>query len=310
MAAQPEVRVRARLARVLDEYCLSALGKSVAMAYISKLADDDDMIRVRRWWLRVMNNQELVAPADTPSWQVGCPEILEGLRARPVWLADGWNETELAWARNLEANADAIRSEVLALREGFQPYRSPSQHGAQSSTDAGAWNVYYLDLHGVDFSENRARCPLTCAILDGLPRAYGHAFFSATAPKTHITKHHGPTNKKLRCQLPLACPAEGCRLRVADSTLHLQRGKALVFDDSFEHEAWNDHATEARLVLIVDVWHPDLTDKEVKFLRFLQTAAMKRDKRLCEGRRDNFFAVIDEARGQAPDPQEIFAGVE
>ena len=43
---------------------------------------------------------------------------------------------------------------------------------------AGAWNVFYLQLHNVDFAANRARCPQTCATLDALPRVYGHTFFS------------------------------------------------------------------------------------------------------------------------------------
>jgi len=64
--------------------------------------------------------------------------------------------------------------------------------------------------------------------------------FSALAPGTHIRKHNGPTNKKLRVHLPLVVP-DGCRLRVGDTTVAVEAGVPLCFDDSFEHEAWNDN---------------------------------------------------------------------
>jgi hypothetical protein len=108
-------------------------------------------------------------------------------------------------------------------------------------TDRGDWNVYYLHLHNADYEANRARCPVTTATLAGVPRSYQHAFFSAVAPGTHITPHTGPTNKKLRCHLPLLVPPGGLsRIRVGDETVVFEEGKCFVFDDSFEHEVWND----------------------------------------------------------------------
>ena len=331
-AAEREAKVLRRLGSVLDEYCLSAIGKSVAMAYLRQLREDD-MARVRDWWLRKLNGRECVPPACAPAAQRGCPELLEGLRARPVWwrgaaeAADAEPPGELAWLRSVEARVPEIRAELLALRGagGFQPYRSPKAGGdaasggggggdalGRKSTDAGDWNVYYLELHNMDFGKNRERCPVTCEVLDAVPGAYGHAFFSANAAKTHITAHNGPTAKKLRCHLPIVCPKEPagcCRLRVADDVVDLAEGRAVVFDDSFNHEAWNDHETSARIVLIFDVWHPDLSKKEVKLLSFLQTAAMKRDKRICDAQgvdADNFYAVIDKARHATPDESSIW----
>ena len=106
--------------------------------------------------------------------------------------------------------------------------------------------------------------------LAALRRRYNHALFSATAPGTHITKHNGPTNKKLRVQLPLIVPeGDGCRLRVGDETHVLREGEVFIFDDSFEHEAWCETET-TRVVLIFDIWHPDLSDNEIRFLTFLQ----------------------------------------
>ena len=117
------------------------------------------------------------------------------------------------------------------------------------------------------FPENCARCPVTTRLLKALPRSYQHAFFSALTPGTHIIKHHGPTNKKLRIHLPLV-GAAGSELRVAEHHVGNKEGECMVFDDSFEHEAWHK-GVDTRVVLVFDVWHPDLSDKEVHFLSSL-----------------------------------------
>ena len=155
--------------------------------------------------------------------------------------------------------------------------------------------------------------------VQAVPRSYQHAFFSALTPGTHILKHHGPTNKKLRIHLPLI-GVPGSELRVADTTIRCAQDQLLVFDDSFEHEAW--HTGDAtRLVLVFDVWHPDLSDKEVHFLSFLQRARMKASRKMeerlhaqaeakakAEGREltkeetgDNFFQLLRDARDDLKD---------
>jgi len=106
-----------------------------------------------------------------------------------------------------------------------------------------------------------------------------HAFFSVLAPGTHVTKHNGPTNKKLRLHLPIIVGTPGsARLRVEHETRALTPGKCVVFDDSFEHEAWNNDPTHSRLVLIVDIWHPSLSDAEVKFMRTLQESKLRMER--------------------------------
>lgn len=227
----------------------------------------------------------------------------------------------------LEASFHVIREELLALRglSAFQPYRAPSAPSAQAapdgvgsvSHDSGDWSVSYLYLHNLDFTENRDRCPETCKAIEAIGGQYHHAFFSALAPSTHITKHHGPTNKKLRCHLPLVVPpGDGSRLRVGDETRSLSEGKCVIFDDSFEHEAWNDDPERTRCVLILDVWHPDLTPKEVKFLAFLQNAALKAEKDSVTSRDaeqvekalyDNFYTVIAAASKITASDDKIFS---
>ncbi|CAM9615503.1 unnamed protein product [Chrysoparadoxa australica] len=174
--------------------------------------------------------------------------------------------------------------------------------------DCGNWNVFYLDLHGMNFDANRERCPRTCEFLASLPRGYCHAFFSALAPHTHVVKHHGPTNKKLRIHLPLiAVPPGLSRLRVGDEVRVIEEGKLLVFDDSFEHEAWNDGET-ARITLIIDIWHPDLSHREVRWLAFLQKALLRTAMSASAGgeETDTFASIISRARGITPDMQDVW----
>jgi hypothetical protein len=147
----------------------------------------------------------------------------------------------------------------------------------------------------VSFARNRALCPVTCALLEAVPRAYEHAFFSALSPGTHIIKHNGPTNKKLRIHLPLA-GVRGSRLRVGGDVHEAVRGRALVFDDSFEHEAWHD-GPETRLVLVFDVWHPDFSDDEVRFLNFLQKNKMRAEMAADEAQphEESFYKLLADA---------------
>jgi aspartyl/asparaginyl beta-hydroxylase (cupin superfamily) len=84
--------------------------------------------------------------------------------------------------------------------------------------------------------------------------------FSLLRPKTRIPAHNGVTNSRLVTHLPLIIP-EGCRFRVGNDIRQWVPGKAWVFDDTIEHEAWND-SERLRVVLIFDIWHPDLTPPE------------------------------------------------
>ncbi len=251
---------------------------------------------------------------------------MRGLRADPVWDTD-----QFPWVKALEAACPAVAKELLDLKgkSAFQPYRAPRRADPSTSdqkgvladpstsdqtgvlaedalgslaTDSGHWNVCYLQLHGMDFDDNQAKCPLTLAAIRAIPRHYRHTFFSALAPRTHVYKHHGPTNKKLRCHLPLRVPPGAAWLRVADRRILLEEGKAIIFDDSFEHEAANDHLDTPRVVLVVDIWHPSFTDEEVKFFEFvdkMQIAAARKIGMSCEelGREgDTFLSVIERAR--------------
>ena len=288
--------------------------------------------------------------------QRGCPNVISGLTAMPIWYPSAVPspfssrgqtgrvpqktrqvivKQDLPFVPILESNYEMIRDEFLAARNatgnrGFQPYRAPSSSSSSSSsssqqdslgylaTDNGDWNVAYLYLHGIDFHENLKLFPKTAALVHSLKRQYHHSFFSALSPSTHVTPHYGPTNKKLRCHLPISVPhyqvncadnatAEApCRLVVGGEIVELKEGKCLVFDDSFLHEAYNDHPTEPRVVLIIDFWHPDFTDEEIRFLSYINNAQINTAKKMasvqsaCSGggeeENSNFFTVIENVK--------------
>jgi aspartyl/asparaginyl beta-hydroxylase (cupin superfamily) len=184
------------------------------------------------------------------------------------------------WAESLEQKTDAIRAElraVLARGAGLEPYVKPQQHrpnfnprGLLNNSD---WSAYYLIRNGEEVAENAATCPNTMAALQAVPmcRIKGRTpsvLFSLLRPGARIPPHHGFTNVRLICHLPLIVPGK-CGLRVGNETRAWREGELLIFDDSIEHEAWNS-SDELRVILLFDIWRPELSHDE----RALVTATM------------------------------------
>ncbi|HEY8618048.1 aspartyl/asparaginyl beta-hydroxylase domain-containing protein [Phenylobacterium sp.] len=173
----------------------------------------------------------------------------------------------------VEAATDAIRAElrqVLAEDSAFSPYveleaNRPffDDHGMLGNPD---WSAFYLWKAGAPVPENAARCPATMAALEEAPlcRIAGRTpsiLFSLLRPGAHIQPHHGFMNARYVCHLPLIVP-DGCAMRVGGETRPWVEGQACVFDDTIEHEAWNRHPDQLRVVLIFDIWRPELTAEE------------------------------------------------
>ncbi len=176
------------------------------------------------------------------------------------------------WAAELEAQTSAIRAELLSVMqvEGqFAPYLentadAPEQrtHRLVGSTD---WSAFYLWKDGRRVDHNCALCPVTAAAIEKLPLDFleGQApsvLFSMLKPGAHIPVHHGLINTRLICHLPLLVPGPAW-LRVGAKRHNWREGELVVFDDSFEHEAKNE-ASETRVVLLFDIWRPELTPAE------------------------------------------------
>ena len=180
----------------------------------------------------------------------------------PGLTTHAWHDSsQFAWTAQLEQASNAIKKELLTI---LTPGSLQLHH--QGLTDTGQWSVYYLYQLGRKAEENCRRCPQTVEVINSISglSCTGLIYFSVLTAGTHITPHCGPTNTRLRCHLGLVVPQE-CRIRVGSETRSWEAGKCLIFDDSFEHEVWNSNQ-QARIVLVVDVWHPDLTAAEVRAL--------------------------------------------
>ncbi|MBV8579645.1 MAG: aspartyl/asparaginyl beta-hydroxylase domain-containing protein [Candidatus Eremiobacteraeota bacterium] len=146
---------------------------------------------------------------------------------------------------------------------------------------SGRWDVLMLLERGIRNEEVARRCPVTMEVLntcDAISGPAGLAYVSRLSPGSKVASHCGPTNLRLRCHLGVDIP-EGCGLRVGSTTQHWQTGSCLLFDDSFDHEAWNLGSRD-RIVLIVDVWHPELTLDEIILLDALHREVFQQARNL------------------------------
>jgi aspartyl/asparaginyl beta-hydroxylase (cupin superfamily) len=176
------------------------------------------------------------------------------------------------WLDNVEAATDAIRSELLEVMKqdsAFTPYveHNPARPRKEDAAMTGNpdWSAFYLIKFGEVQAENAARCPRTMRVMADVPlnRVRNRApsvLFSLLRPGARIPPHSGLDNTRLICHLPLLVPP-GCALRVGNDTRVPVEGKAWVFDDTIEHEAWN-RSDRTRVILLFETWRPELTEEE------------------------------------------------
>ncbi|XP_072808012.1 aspartyl/asparaginyl beta-hydroxylase isoform X5 [Vicugna pacos] len=196
-------------------------------------------------------------------WQRSLYNV-HGLRAQPWWTPKEMGYTELV--KSLERNWKLIRDEGLAVMDKAQGLFLPEDENLR---EKGDWSQFTLWQQGRK-NENACKgAPKTCSLLDKFPETTGcrrgQIKYSVMHPGTHVWPHTGPTNCRLRMHLGLVIPKEGCKIRCANETRAWEEGKVLIFDDSFEHEVWQD-AASFRLIFIVDVWHPELTPQQRRSL--------------------------------------------
>jgi aspartate beta-hydroxylase len=193
------------------------------------------------------------------------PEFLfyPELGARP-WFERG----EFGWTRAFESRTEEIRAEFEALgsslEEAYVP-ESPARTIWSPLAGSHDWGSFHLYRSGTPIPRILHLCPNTFTALKSLPLARGrsHApevFFSVLKPGVELPPHHGLSNAKLTLHLGLLVPPETA-IQVGGEIRHWKEGRTLVFDDSFEHTAWN-HDARPRAVLIVDIWNPALTPPE------------------------------------------------
>jgi beta-hydroxylase len=204
-----------------------------------------------------------------------------------------YDPAEFPWVRELEANWKSIRAEldrVLAHRDALPNFQEISTD-QYSLTDDDRWKTYFFWGYGFRSDANCARCPETARLVETIP-GMETAMFSILAPHKRIPAHTGPYKGVVRYHLGLLIPDrdDHVGIKVGGELAHWREGASLLFDDTFEHEAWND-TDETRVVLFVDVIRPlrepmktlnALVIKAIAFSPFIQDA--KRRHRAWEQR--------------------------
>ena len=200
---------------------------------------------------------------------------------------------QFPWTTELESNWQLIREELDKILEhttelpNFQDI-SPDQ--GYSTTKDNLWKTYFLYGYGLKEDKNCQRCPETTRLIENIP-GMKTAFFSILLPGKHIPKHRGPYKGVVRCLLGVKIPEpkELCRIRVAEETRHWEEGKAMLFDDSFPHEAWNE-TDDIRVVLFLDIvrpMKPPLSWINYLLLKLIQISPFVRDARANQRKWDS-----------------------
>jgi aspartyl/asparaginyl beta-hydroxylase (cupin superfamily) len=218
-----------------------------------------------------------------------CIELMTGKRSRydpqPTFMyfpeipaVEFFERAEFPWLDGIEAAAADICAELttvlVADRAGLEPYVAYPEGVPldqwKELNKSRRWSAYFLWNQSVAQPAHLARCPRTAEALKNVPlcEVAGRAptaFFSLLDAGTHIPPHAGVTNTRLTVHLPLIVPVD-CGFRVGSETREWIPGKAWVFDDTIEHEAWNRSDTP-RAILIFDIWNPYLSTAERDLVR-------------------------------------------
>lgn len=176
------------------------------------------------------------------------------LKSTPWWPTDDITTV-------IEGGFDTFQSEFHAAEQHIE------KHPLAGMTRSGAWRSVLLYRDKKRLDQNCKAFPQTLNIVEQLPicpGAVGQVYFSIMTVGTYLPIHCGITNTRLRYHLGIETNPDA-KITVAGETRHWETGKCITFDDSFEHEVRND-GSPRRVVLIVDCWHPDLTNTEREFV--------------------------------------------
>jgi aspartyl/asparaginyl beta-hydroxylase/uncharacterized protein DUF6817 len=238
-------------------------------------------------WLAIVDSLEVpssdgaTAPPEADAGRGRFHRYVDGFGRRPGLVypdlpSRPWHDPgDFPLVAYLESHFEEIRTELLAITE----FHAESERIGRT----GNWDVAFLYERGRRHDDVCDACPVTTHGIEThrtVRTMAGLIYVSRMRALTHIDAHRGPTNLRLRCHLGIDVPDGDCAIRVGDEVRPWTEGRCLVFDDYFEHEAWN-HTGEDRLVLIVDLWHPGLSDTEVMLLEGLQEYARVHAERLA-----------------------------
>jgi aspartyl/asparaginyl beta-hydroxylase (cupin superfamily) len=185
-----------------------------------------------------------------------------------------YDPAEFDWSVKIQAQTATVRAELVELlkqgTDNFRPYIQAGDGDIRLDANKDLvenrdWSALFLCENGRLDEQLIARCPKTWEAVNQAPLAripgWGPTvMFSLLKAGARIEPHTGMFNTRLVCHLPLIVPPK-CTFRVGNEMREWREGKLFIFDDTIEHEAWNDSG-EDRVVLIFDVWRPELSARE------------------------------------------------
>ena len=191
-----------------------------------------------------------------------------GMRSQRWWEPSEISPEMASAVQRMQNKAAALAQEARGLQQDYPECWRQNTEGLAD----GSWSECALITLGVPNASLCGSAPVTCGLLgalrdEGRPElsAVHLARLSMLRGPTHLWPHCGPTNARIRLHVPLFVPEGDYRLVLGEREHRWSAGKAVVFDDSFRHEVYAIPSAKAiadgndtRVVLIVDVWHPDV----------------------------------------------------
>lgn len=180
---------------------------------------------------------------------------------------------DFRWTGLLEKNWLVVRDELMAvIDEPAEPIPNKNWSGiypgyVKNEIYPTAWKTFDFLFFGIKHVFNSSRCPRTSELLKTIPGLVS-AQYSVMEAGTHILPHKGFTRMVLRCHLGLVIPeVTQCGIRVGDTIKNWEEGRIIIFDDSFEHEAWNK-SKKKRGVLMFDIANPSMNYSAEQICRY------------------------------------------
>lgn len=253
------MRARTKLTYCQDE-------KNNAASAFSQLLDD-----IQASYQNLISNTVQELPRNNSHTHNPLIFRLKGIRAQPVWDLD-----EFPGILSLSDHSEEIRAEINHLMYDLESDAQGcvSSYWKVNDTPLGKWSICHLVDQGAE-TKAVAAFPVTWRVVNSLPcimknNLFGNVAFSVVEPGTKIEAHCGPTNIRIRCHLGLCIP-RNCQLKVADSVLEWTEDGLICFDESYLHHVEfpaSKDDSQSRLVLIVDLWHPDITDEQKSLIDY------------------------------------------
>ena len=190
-------------------------------------------------------------------WLLTVAELCVPRRFSQVETTPFIDPRQFEWHELVTSEWTKVQSELKAVLSAVDkiPIHQEIVEEAKPLTDDDKWLSYFFYVYGQRFEKQCSECPDTARLLQKIP-GMKTAFFSILSPGKRLPPHRGPYRGVMRYHLPLLVPRHGqCGIRVGDQTATFEEGVGIMFDDTYEHEAWND-TKETRVVLFLDITRP------------------------------------------------------